>query len=197
MALSHPDLAVVTGAFGYTGRYVAQHLLDQGVGVRTLTNHPDRENPFGGQVSVAPLDFSDTEGLRRSMQGQGTGVLYNTYWVRFGRGRTSFEQAVENSRVLFEAAAEAGVGRVVHFSVANASPESRLPYFRGKGQVEETLKGSGLSCAIIRPTLVFGEGDLLNNNMPWAVRRFFFPLFSGGETIWFNPSLPNTYLSYG
>ena len=46
-------------------------------------------------MSVAPLDFSDTEGLRRSMQG--AGVLYNTYWVRFGRGRTTFEQAVENS----------------------------------------------------------------------------------------------------
>ena len=112
----------------------------------------------------------------------GAGVLYNTYWIRFGRGRTTFEQAVKNSRVLFEAAAQAGVGRIVHFSVANTSPESRLPYFRGKGQVEETLKGSGLSCAIIRLTLVFGEGDLLNNNMPWAVRRFpLFPVFGRGR----------------
>ena len=114
----------------------------------------------------------------------GAGVLYNTYWIRFGRGRTTFEQAVKNSRVLFEAAAQAGVGRIVHFSVANTSPESRLPYFRGKGQVEETLKGSGLSCAIIRLTLVFGEGDLLNNNMPWAVRRFpLFPVFGRGDYL--------------
>ena len=44
-------------------------------------------------------------------------------------------------------------------AVANASTESRLPYFRGKGKVEEILKRSGLSYAIIRPTLVFGEGD--------------------------------------
>ena len=75
---------------------------------------------------------------------QGAGVLYNTYWVRFGRGRTTFNQAAQHSKLLFEAAAKAGVGRIVHFSVANASSESRLPYFRGKGQVEEILMGMGI-----------------------------------------------------
>ena len=109
-------------------------------------------------------------------------VLYNTYWVRFGRGRTTFDQAVENSKVLFDAAARAGVGRIVHFSVANASTEAKLPYFRGKGQVEEILTGMGIPYAIIRPTLVFGEGDLLLNNMAWALRRFpVFPVFGDGD----------------
>ena len=99
--MSHPDSAVVTGASSYTGRYVAQRLLDEGVSVRTLTRNPNREGLFSGLVEVSPLDFSDPDGLRRAMQG--AGVLYNTYWVRFGRGRTSFEQAVENSRILVEA----------------------------------------------------------------------------------------------
>ena len=113
---------------------------------------------------------------------RGAGVLYNTYWVRFGRGRTTFNQAVENSKALFEAAAKAGVGRIVHFSVANASSESRLPYFRGKGQVEEILRDTGIPYAIIRPTLVFGQGDLLLNNMAWALRRFrVFPVFGRGD----------------
>ena len=76
---------------------------------------------------------------------QGAGILYNTYWVRFGRGRTTFDQAVENSKVPFDAAARAGVGRIVHFSVANASTEAKLPYFRGKGQVEEILTGMALT----------------------------------------------------
>ena len=112
---------------------------------------------------------------------EGTGVPYNTYWIRFRRGRNTFEQAVANSRLLFEAASEAGVGRIVQFSVANASPDSRLPYFRGKGQVEEVLKGMGIPYAIIPPTLVFGEGDLLLNNMAWALRRFpVFPVFGTG-----------------
>ena len=178
--MPHPGQAVVTGAFSYTGRYVARRLLEEGVGVRTLTRSPERETPFGGRVPAAPLDFSDPDGLCRTMQG--AGVLYNTYWIRFGRGRNTFDQAVANSKVLFNAAAKAGVGRIVHFSVANASSDSRLPYFRGKGQVEEILMGMGIPYAIIRPTLVFGEGDLLLNNMAWALRRFpVFPVFGNGD----------------
>ena len=178
--LSHPKNTVVTGAFSYTGRYVAKRLLHQGVDVRTLTRSTGRENPFGGLVKAFPLDFTNPDGIRRAMEG--AGVLYNTYWIRFGRGGTTFDQAVENTKVLFEAATNAGVARIVHFSVANASSDSRLPYFRGKGQTEELLLDSGLSYAIIRPTLVFGEGDLLLNNMAWALRRFpVFPVFGDGK----------------
>ena len=178
--MPHPDTAVVTGAFSYTGRYVSQRLLDDGVRVKTLTGHPNRRDPFGGRVEAAPLDFSDPDGLYRSMQG--ADVLSNTYWVRFERGRTTFDRAVENSSVLFEAAAKAGISRIVHISVSNASSGSRLPYFRGKGQVEELLKGLGVPYAIIRPTLTFGAGDLLLNNMAWALRRFpFFPICGNGN----------------
>ena len=89
---------------------------------------------------------------------------------------------MENSKLLFEAAADGGVEKVVHFSVANASTESRLPYFRGKGQVEEILKAIGMPYAIIRPTLIFAQGDLLLNNMAWALRRFpVFPVFGRGD----------------
>ena len=178
--MPHPDLAVVTGAFSYTGRYVTRRLLDQGVRVRTLTRNPDAEDPFGGRVEVAPLDFSDPDGLSRSMQG--AGVFYNTYWIRYARGQVTFDLAVENTRTLFEAAKSAGVGRIVHFSVTNASLESGLPYFRAKAQVEDMLKDLGVSYAIIRPTLVFGVGDLLLNNMAWALRRFpVFPLYGSGN----------------
>ena len=84
--------------------------------------------------------------------------------------------------MLFEAAAGAGVEGIVHFPVANASSEYWLPYFRGKGQVEEILKYIGIPYAIIRPTLVFGECDPLLNNMAWALRRFpVFPVFGRGD----------------
>ena len=176
----HPDLAVVTGSFSYTDRHVTRRLLDQGVRVRTLTRSPEVEDPFGGQVEVAPLDFSDPDGLCRSMQG--AGVFYNTYWVRYAHGRITFDLAVENTRTLFEAAKRAGVGRIVHFSVTNVSSGSGLPYFRGKAQVEDMLKGLGVTYAIITPTLVFGVGDLLLNNMAWALRRFpVFPVYGSGD----------------
>ena len=175
-----PDLAVVTGALSYTGRYVTRRLLDQGVRVRTLTRSPDAEDIFGGQVEAAPLDFSDPDGLRRSMQG--AGVFYNTYGVRYAHGRITFDLAVENTGMLFEAAKRAGVGKIAHFSVTNPSSESELPYFRGKAQVEDMLVGLEIPYAIIRPTLVFGVGDLLLNNMAWALRRFpVFPVYGNGD----------------
>ena len=178
--MPHPDLAIVTGAFSYTGRYVARRLVDQGVHIRTLTRSPNAEDPLADHVEAAPLDFSDTDGLRRSMQG--AGVFYNTYWIRYAHGRITFDLAVENTRTLFEAAERAGVGRIVHFSVTNVSPDSRLPYFRGKAQVEDMLMGLGIPYAIIRPTLVFGVGDLLLNNMAWALRRFpVFPVYGNGD----------------
>ena len=179
-ALKHPELAVVTGAFGYTGGYVARRLIDQGVRVRTLSRRGKGPTALGRMLEAAPLDFSDPDGLRRSMEG--AGVLYNTYWIRFARGQTTFDLAVENTRTLLEAAKQAGVGRIVHFSVANASATSGLPYFRAKGQVEEVLMDLRVHHAIIRPTLVFGVGDLLFNNIAWALRRFpFFPVYGNGD----------------
>ena len=48
--------------------------------------------------------------------------------------------------------------------------------------IENIPKGISIPCAIIRPTLVFGEGDLLLNNMAWALRRFpIFPVFGRGD----------------
>ena len=178
--MPHPDVAIVTGAFSYTGRYVARRLLDQGVHIRTLTRSPNAEDPLADHVEAAPLDFSDPDGLRRSMQG--AGVFFNTYWIRYAHDRITFDLAVENTRTLFEAAERAGVGRIVHFSVTNPSTELDLPYFRGKAQVEDMLVSLGVPYAIIRPTLVFGVGDLLLNNMAWALRRFpVFPLYGNGD----------------
>ena len=136
--MTHPDQAVVTGAFSFTGRYVARCLLAQGVGVKTLTRHSDSRSEFGNQVRAAALDFTDPQGLCQAMQG--ARVFYNTYWIRFPQRHSTFEQAVANSKTLFDAAARAGVERIVHISVSNASLDSHLPYIRAKAQVERYLR---------------------------------------------------------
>lgn len=167
------ELNVVTGAFGYTGKYITQKLLSLGKKVRTLTGHPARPNPFGGRISVVPFNFDRPEDLTRSLQG--ATVLYNTYWVRFSYGRVTFDRAVENTKTLVKAAEEAGIRRIVHISITNASEESPFPYFRGKGILERVINRSRLSYAIIRPTVLFGHEDILINNIAWMLRRF--PLF--------------------
>ena len=169
--MSPQDL--VTGAFGYTGKYIAARLLASGRSVRTLTGHPNRPDPFGGRVELAAYNFSDRRALTDSLRGIDT--LYNTYWVRFDRAFTGFEQAVDNTRALIAAALEAGIRRFVHLSVTNPALAPGLPYFRGKALLEEALASSGLSYAIIRPTLIYGGEDVLVNNIAWMLRRF--PLF--------------------
>lgn len=165
---------VVTGAFGYTGKYITRRLLAMGRKVLTLTGHPNRPDIFGGQVAVAPYEFENPEGLTKRLRGATT--LYNTYWVRFPYGPVTFDQAVENTRTLIRAAEDAGIRRIVHISIANASVDSRLPYFRGKGLVEAAIVRSGLSYAIVRPTVIFGAEDILINNMAWLLRHF--PVFA-------------------
>ncbi len=171
---------VVTGAFGYTGKYIAQRLLDRGVQVRTLTNSVNRENPFGDRVAVSPFNFEQPDRLEESLRG--AEVLYNTYWVRFDHKDFSHSQAVRNTLTLFEAAKQAGVGRIVHVSITNPDRDSDLPYFQGKAVLEEALIASGLSYAILRPTVIFGKEDILVNNIAWALRRLpVFGVFGDGQ----------------
>ena len=98
--------------------------------VSTLTRRSTTDDPFGGRVPATPLDFLDEDGLRRSLDG--AGVLYNTYWVRYGRGHTTFDAAVKNSKRLFEAAREAGVGRIVHISVVQPFERFRPAILQGQ-----------------------------------------------------------------
>ena len=148
------DLDLVTGAFSYSGARIAARLLDSGRGVRTLTFHPDRSHPLQRRVQAEPYRFDDPVALAQSLEGVST--LYNTYWVRFDHGDTTFANAIANSRALFCAARRAGVSRIVHVSIANPSVESTLPYYRGKALVELALAEAGVPYSVVRPTLVFG-----------------------------------------
>ena len=171
--MSTPDLHIVTGAFGYSGKYIARRLLDAGKRVKTLTGHPERPSPFGEQVKAVPFHFDEPERLVESLRG--AACLYNTYWIRFARGPLTFDRAVKNTRTLIKAAVEAGVGRFVHLSITNPSQDSPFPYFRGKARIEEALQESGLSYAILRPTVLFGKEDILVNNIAWLLRTM--PVF--------------------
>jgi len=159
----------VTGAYGFSGKYIARRLLDLEHDVITLTNSPHRGNPFGESVKAFPYNFSKPRELEDSLRG--VDVLINTYWVRFYKPPYfSFAQAVANAKVLFDSAKRAGVRRLIHISITNPDRGSDLPYFRGKAEMEEHIKETGLSHAILRPAVLFGKEDILINNIAWALR---------------------------
>lgn len=162
--------AVVTGAFSNIGSAVGGEFLRRGFELHTLTGR--RKPPGLDEVTVAPLSF-EPEHLAHELQG--ADVLVSTYWIRLPRGGKSFETAVDDLKRLIDAARRAGVRRFVHVSVSNASLDSTLGYYHGKARVDAALRESGLSHAIVRPTLVVGPYDVLSGNIAWFLRHF--PVF--------------------
>ncbi len=178
--LAHKKIHAVTGAFGYSGKYIAKRLLDSGHEVITLTHSPERPNPFGGRIQAFPFHFDRPGELVRSLRE--VSVLYNTYWVRFNHKLFTHADAVRNTKCLFDAAKEAGVERIVHVSITNPSEDSDLEYFSGKAELERSLAETGIAYAILRPTVLFGREDILINNIAWALRRFpVFGVFGKGD----------------
>ncbi|MCG6550999.1 MAG: NAD(P)H-binding protein [Candidatus Magnetominusculus sp. LBB02] len=171
---------VVTGALGYSGKYIAKLLIETGVKVKTITNSPNRPNPFGDAIEVCPFNFDKPELLIETLSG--ADCLYNTYWVRFNHKLFQHADAVENTLILFDAAKKAGVKRIVHVSITNPKEDSPLEYFSGKARLERALIESGMSYAILRPTVLFGTEDILINNIAWSLRTFpVFGIFGDGS----------------
>ena len=174
------NMHAVTGAFGFSGSRIARQLLEKDREVITLTNSSDRDNKFEGAIKAFPLCFDDPARLEESLKG--VSVLYNTYWIRFNTPVDDHTLAYHNTLKLFAAAKRAGVERIVHISITNPSTDSSLDYFREKAQVEERLKELGITYAILRPAVIFGENSILINNIAWSLRKLpVFGYFGRGE----------------
>ncbi len=175
-----PKVHVVTGAFGFSGRYITARLIQKGIRIRTLTQKSPSISPFNGVVKAFPFEFDHPDRLIETLKG--ADVLYNTYWVRFNHANFTHSEAVGNTRKLFEAARKAGIKRIVHISITNPSEDSPFEYFKGKAILEQELMRSGISYAILRPAVIFGKEDVLINNIAWILRRFpIFGVFGDGS----------------
>lgn len=175
----------ITGAWSYSGRFVARRLLEQGFEVLSLTNRAiPRPDPFEGAVRRVPLDFS-TGAIEAALEG--VDALASAYWSRHNRppvghrgAWVSHAVAVERSIRLVDAACRAGVSRLVWTSIASPGLDPDLSYYEGKAEVEEAVRRSGLPYAILRPACFFGPGGILVENIAWAVRRLpVFPIPGG------------------
>jgi len=163
-------LHAVTGAFGYSGKYIALQLLNNNQEVISLTNSFNRNNIFNDKVKAFSFNFDNPELLAETLKD--VKVLYNTYWVRFNHKLFTHAEAVKNTKILFEAAKQAGVEKIVHISITNPSANTHLEYFSGKYELEQALINSGISYSILRPTVIFGREDILINNIAWVLRKF-------------------------
>lgn len=170
---------LITGAFSFSGRYIAEELLKLGEHVETLTGHPNPKNPHYDQIIVKPYNFDDFDALIESFRGIDT--FYNSYWIRFPYKGMNWKKAIENCNKLFKACKIAGVKKIVHISVTNCTVDSPYSYFRGKALVEELLKKCGVPYTILRVAWFYEDGDILVNDVAWLLRHLpVFGLFEYG-----------------
>ena len=114
---------------------------------------------------------------------EGVDVVLNLAWYRW-ESAERFRRLQEGLRRLVAAAAQHGVRRFVQVSVPPAPPsmEATLPYLYYKRQVDSAVSASGLSFRIVRPTMLYGPGDVLLGVMLRLMRRYpFFPMFGDGR----------------
>jgi NADH dehydrogenase len=166
-----PDL--VTGAFSFTGRAIAGQLVGEGREVVTLVRRPA---PADADPRIRALTFAFDDPAALATAFAGVDTFYNTYWIRFERSGLTFDEINRRTGLLLAAAVHAGVRRIVHVSVVNAATDAPTKYFVAKARLDDVVRGSGLSHAIVRPTLTYGPGDILVNNLSWVLRRF--PMFA-------------------
>ncbi len=157
---------LVTGAFSNVGASAAECLVDGGEEVLTLTNREARGRLKGIEAHALRFEMDHLVGVLRDVD-----VVINTYWVRTPLHGATFEEGIQNSRMLVDAARTAGVGRFVNVSVLHADVSSPSPYYSGKGVVDDYVRSQFDNYAIVQPSLVLGTKDVLTSNMAWFVRR--------------------------
>jgi uncharacterized protein YbjT (DUF2867 family) len=153
-------MILVTGATGFVGRSVLQHLSASGHPVRTLLKPAQRSPrlPAGVSVDVALASLTDVRGLRAALVGVDM-VVHLASAERTGNPDGLQLTDVEGTRTLAEAAAQAGIRHLVYVSHLGASRESAFPVLRAKALAEESLRLAGVPYTILRPGILFGEED--------------------------------------
>ena len=164
---------LVTGATGFLGRQVVAKLIEHNYAVRCLVHSPGRERIFPpGAVDVYYGSIDDANALESACRGVQQ-VVHLVAVIREGKGSTFDGINREGvARVAAAAKAAGGVQHLVQVSAMGAANDPAYPYLLSKWQGERAVAESGLPYTILRPCIIFGEGDEFLNSMAALVRLF-------------------------
>lgn len=161
-------MILVTGGSGFIGRRVVSRLSGGGDSVRVLARGQRRADLPEG-VEVARADVASGEGLPDAMAGVEKAV-HLVAIIRDSGGQTFEANIWRGTQRVVEAAKAAGVKKFVYVSAIGAQDNPTYPYLHAKWQAERAVKLSGLKYTILRPSIVFGEGDEFINALAGLVR---------------------------
>lgn len=171
----------VFGGTGFLGQRIAAALAARGLRVRIAARHPESTAGTGASDAVR-ADLRDDASIRAALDGATAAVNAVSLYAE-SRDLTFQTIHVEGARRLAEAAAAAGLGRLVHISGIGADARSSSAYVRSRGEGEEVVRAGFSGATIFRPSAMFGPGDALLTTLINLVRRLpIVPLFGHGST---------------
>ncbi len=150
---------LVTGASGFIGSHLIPELIKAGHEVRAMTRHPD---DYSGEGEPVAGDVLDLDSLRAPLSG--VDVAY--YFVHSLQSDDFEERDARAATDFGQAAAEAGVQRLVYLGGLGSDSEELSPHLRSRRKVEELLGESGVPLTVLRAAVVIGAGSI-----SWEITR--------------------------
>jgi uncharacterized protein YbjT (DUF2867 family) len=180
-------MILVSGGTGFVGSAIVRELLHRGEKVAVLGRDVSRIRAlFGGDVEPREGDVRDSATLAQAMRGIDVvvnAVQFPNAPIESRRKGLTFEEVdLKGTRNQVDAAKVAGVRRFVYVSGVGAAKDSDRHWFRYKWEAEKYLQDSGLEWVVVRPTWVYGPGDVsLNRFLGFAKVLPFIPMFGNGD----------------
>ncbi|MEX2247682.1 MAG: NAD(P)H-binding protein [Dehalococcoidia bacterium] len=180
-------MILVSGGTGFVGSAIVRELLRRGEPVGVLGRDASKvKERFGDRVQPREGDVRDAATLPDAMRGVDVvvnAVQFPNSPIENRRKRWTFEEVdLKGTRNQVDAAKDAGVRRFVYISGVGASKDAEQHWFRYKWEAETYLRSSGLEWVVVRPTWVYGPGDVsLNRFLGFAKRLPFVPMFGSGK----------------
>lgn len=186
-ALSTGKLVTLVGGSGFIGRHLVQRLAREGWRVRVAVRRPNevpelRVSGDVGQVQLVQANVRHPASIAAAVEG--SDVVINLVGLLFQTGKQKFRAVhVEGARTVAEAAAAAGVPRLVHLSALGADDTSASLYAQTKAEGERAVSEAYPGATILRPSVVFGPDDGFVNRFGAMVRMMpVVPLIGFGKT---------------
>ena len=153
-------MILVTGATGFVGSHLVKRLRKEGLKVRALTRTPAKAQSLADLgAEVVPGEIDDPASLEAAAQGCDR-VIHLVGIIQEGRGFTFRSVHVEGTRNVLDAAKKAGIGHFVYQSAVGSREGAKSQYHRTKWEAENLVRASGIPYTILRPSLIYGPGDL-------------------------------------